>query len=340
MLRAFVLAICLASAAGAQTTVRVRPSAAPAPGPVRLADVASISGPDADVLGAIVIVTDDDPQPASQIDLALIRARLKQAPGVNMGRIALSGTACAIRHADPAPPPPSVASPTPHAPATETVRDRVAAVLAHALGVTPADLRLSFDASDAELLAWPAAGYTLAVQPTGSGDRVPVSVRAYRADLLVKSGSIRVGVLVRRTVPVTRDAIARGKTVLADDLILAEHWLPPTATPASPTTAIGAQARRTLRAGAVIEAADVEPPIVVRRGEVIGVDCLSGGIVLRTQARAMESARAGESVRFQSLGSKREFRARVSGPGHAAVVAADAPDAPDLRPPSLAGDLP
>jgi flagella basal body P-ring formation protein FlgA len=58
---------------------------------------------------------------------------------------------------------------------------------------------------------------------------------------------------------------------------------------------------------------------VVRRGELVTVHCVSGGIVVKAKARARAEARQDEVIELQMDGSKKTFRARIVGPGRAVV---------------------
>lgn len=318
-----VLALLIAGVASGQNTVRLRPWASVA-GAVKLSDAAVIDGPDAAQLGAVVIAESVDALgERASVDVARVRGVLKKADGINLGRVSLSGSACEVRAARAAPPrrENEAFETTKRGADGETNRDRVAAAIAQSLDAALADLRLSYEPSDADVLGASTAGLTVAAQTAGSGDRVPVLLRVYRGDQLLRSATVRVGVLVRRRVALAKETISRGSTVRADNLTLAEQWLPATVSPATPTAAIGAEARGPIRAGEVVTAEQVNPPIVVRTGDTVSVDCLSGTIVLRSQARAVENGREGQTIRFQTPGSDREFRARVSGPAHAVVVA-------------------
>jgi flagella basal body P-ring formation protein FlgA len=102
-----------------------------------------------------------------------------------------------------------------------------------------------------------------------------------------------------------------------------QRWLSPSMAAAG-EGAIGQVVRGRIGAGEVVLGRDVEPPMVARRGDVVSVDCLAGGLVVRTTARATENGREGEVITLQALNSKRTFRARMDGPGRA-VLLADGP---------------
>ncbi|MCE7975038.1 MAG: flagella basal body P-ring formation protein FlgA [Leptolyngbya sp. PLA1] len=284
--------------------------------PIVLADVAELAG-DTATSHANMVIAPAGPRPAT-VSLAQVRSAL-EAGGANLGRLSLRGSSCSVLASLAAPPAPRQ-EPAP-APAVDTVRSVVAARVAELLSVGPADVRLSFEARDEALLAVPIPGRTVAVQPTGVGDRMPLAVRVYDGDQIIAQGQVRVGVLVRRRVLVATSAIAKGSAIRPGSLLEEERWLPPSSSPASQTDLDGQVLKNRLSVGQVVEMQDIEPPLVVKRGDVVAVDCLSGAFSVRTTARALSPGRLGEVIQFQSLSSKHTFRARVSGPGLAVTLA-------------------
>lgn len=320
----FLILLLVPPIAHAQERVTLRPAASFVPGtPLLLGDVAHITGENAEVLSAIELTPDAASITPPQVDVALVREALKKTKGINLGRLTIGGASCALHEQahEAAPLDAALVDPQGSTPGGETVRSRALACLAQTFGVAIHDLRATFAPEDAPLLAFPVAGLTVAVQPLGTGEMTPLGVRLFRGNQLVRTGSLRATVLVRREVAITKAAISRGRTLDADSITLGEQWLTPVQSPATPTQTIGAEARTALRAGAVIMASDVEPPQVIARGDIASVDCIAGSVVVRAQARALENARTGQVIRFQSLTGKREFRARVSGPGHAVALA-------------------
>ncbi|CAG0995182.1 hypothetical protein PHYC_02518 [Phycisphaerales bacterium] len=285
--------------------------------PLVLAQVAEIVGPEAAKLAAVEVGT---VSAGGSIQIADVRAVLEKCGLANMGRIRLAGAACEVRGALPAAA--AVPSPAPTAAskaAGETVRTHVPARLAEFLGVRVEALRLTFEPADAALLDTALANATLSIQPTGSGDRVPLAVRLYDRDRIVASGSVRVGVLVRREALIAKSPIARGASISEDLFTREERWLPPSIEPATDAT-VGLVARSRIGGGEIIARSDIESPVIVKRGELVTVDCISGGFMVRSTARAMEQGREGQVIAFQSPMSKNTFRARMSKPGQAVMV--------------------
>jgi flagella basal body P-ring formation protein FlgA len=84
---------------------------------------------------------------------------------------------------------------------------------------------------------------------------------------------------------------------------------------------IGMEARQSIRAGEVVFSDQVQPPLLVKRGDAITVSSHAGGIRVRTTARARENGARGDLVQVESLETRERFEARVVGPREAAVFA-------------------
>ncbi|HYE63040.1 MAG TPA: flagellar basal body P-ring formation chaperone FlgA [Phycisphaerales bacterium] len=327
-LAAFVTVCVLAAAARGQeassvalrTLVRVQAGA-----PVTLGDVAELRG-EAAGLSAVGVVASGELKTGSlRVELSRVRELVEQNGREMIGRTSFSGSACVVRVATGTPgamPVIEAAAPVEKkdAPKGETVRDHVRARIAQACGVDAADLRLNFE-DGAEVLDMPTAGRTVAVSPAAMGDKMPLTVRVYRADVLVAQQVVRVGVTVRRTVLVSSTPLSRGSAVNSESLEEQEQWLAPSVAPATRSQVVGSVARARVEAGKVILAKDVEAPVVVQRGDLVSIDCVSGTVVVSTTARAKEAGREGDVIQFQSMNSKKTFDARVNGPGKAVLVA-------------------
>jgi flagella basal body P-ring formation protein FlgA len=337
-LLALVLTLALATPVAAQTTIELRSSAVVRPGePITLADVADIAGDDAERLGETVIMA--APSAAYvEVGLEAVRAALSEAD-VRWGRTTLRGLTCTAivagidekaapkkveRKAAAAPAPVKLTGP-------ETVRFHVVRALAHLYSVETTDLRMLFEDRDDDLLNTPTNGRRVDVQPTNSAatSRVGLRVYVFAADRLVAQRTISVEVLVRRTVVTAVAPIQRRQEIGAEDVAVSEQWHAPSAAPpCAPEQAIGSVARGRINAGQIITRAAVEAPVVVKKGDIVEVHCLSGSVHLKaTRARALSAGRDGELVEFQLDGSKSTFWARMSGRGSAVLV---------LDPPSVA----
>ncbi len=331
-----LLVIALALTLGVATLageITLRPGARVAPGAtISLADVADLSGADAEALADATILTLADGAKRASIEPRDVRAALDER-SVNWGRLTLRGARCEIVVIQPAEekPAPRAPAPAPIDPmqpidpaAPSTVRTIAGATLARLFSVQLTDLKVAFDESARALLDTPAYGRRVQIQPAAapSGSRIPLNVWIYDHDRVVSSGQIRADVLVRRTAVVASAALSRGQAISAGDVSLETMWLEPDAGSPIDTLddAVGLVCRTRIPAGTTLRADHLERPLVVRRGDLVTVHCISGGIVVKSPARALSDGHDGEVIEFQVDKSRRPFLARVNGAGRAVMV--------------------
>ena len=76
---------------------------------------------------------------------------------------------------------------------------------------------------------------------------------------------------------------------------------------------IGLEVRRAVYAGHPVAPADLGPPTLVRRNEIVVMTYSVGGVSLRTEGRALAAGGSGELVEVMNLASRRTVRAVVTG---------------------------
>ena len=342
---AFILMVlgCVAPALGAG--IALRPAVrAVADRALTLADVADLSGAEAEALAGVVVHAGLGAGERGVVRMRDVRAAL-DAHGVNWGRISVRGSECELVVA--------AAPKTERAPAAErsapeprhqtvsasdspTVRTEVAGTLANLFGVALEDLQIAFDDADGALLATGGEGRRIEVQPAASpsASRIPLNVWVYEGDRVVVSGQIRADVRVRRDAVIATAALRRGQTISAGDVTLETLWTEPSAGApiASLEEAVGQVSRTRIPAGTAIRADHIERAMVVKRGDLVTVHCVSGGIVVKAPARAQSDGRDGEVIEFKLDKSKRPFLARISGAGRAVMVSGSGGGATEERP--------
>ncbi len=329
--------LALATLAHAQDVVRLRGSAVvPASGVVTLADVATIEGTQTDALRAIILR--ENAAAGQTISLDDVRGAMRGAQGINSGRIALSGASVSlVAPVVAAPAAPTSDNKTADAAPGTRVRDAMPAYFSREYAALPEDVRLTFSDGDAATLDISLTNRTFTLETQGTSERVQVHVRVYEGDKLITASTVRVGVLLRRDVLVASRDLSRGTPLDEQTTTREQRWLPVTARVGSATELQGRVAKSAIRQGSVIELRQAEEAIVIRKGELVAVDCISGGVVLRSQMRARQAGKAGDVIELTSLTPpKREkskkgrdaqeraqpvvVRARVAGPGRAVVV--------------------
>ncbi|MGP1345744.1 MAG: flagellar basal body P-ring formation chaperone FlgA [Phycisphaerales bacterium] len=301
--------------------------------PITLAMVAALEGTEAERLGETIIVADPGGAAGGSAWIEIGTDRVTEAlrvGGANLGRLAISGSACIVRFLDaprpepvPGPREPSEReSPAPVViPANNTIRGAVALGVCGMLGVEPGELRLGYPGSDHEWLDAPRPAHRILALPrSGAGSaRLLVEVRVYDDQTLLEERTIRVDALIRRTVVTLTEGIDRGQTITESSISVQSMWVEPsTLTPISdPAQAVGLIARKRLSGGAILLPDQLEQPILVKRNELVRVTAITRGVVVETEAYALSDARMGERVTLRRAGSNERFtgvveaRARV-----------------------------
>ncbi len=336
MNRTLVILLTLAvvsSAAIAQSTITLRRSLRIEPGqPVTLADVCVLDGYDALALRHLELIEPGELKTGDRRDLTVsdVRLAIDEHDSVHWGRLTLTGGRCVVLVPDDRPLPqaqaaesvPDSPGPQPVSGEGDDVRAHVVRVIASTLSVRDTDLRLGFDPRDEGVLETSTVGRFVHAQPTGSSDKLPVRVMVYEGDRIIIDETVRVEVLVRRRVALVSAPIRRGDEIEQQQVKTGEQWLRPSEPVAPMQDVVGSAARSRLDPGDVVLKSHVEPPVVVERGDIVTVQCISGGVLLQLAARAMKSARDGEIIPFERIdGTPGQFMARMNGRGRAVTVA-------------------
>jgi flagella basal body P-ring formation protein FlgA len=82
---------------------------------------------------------------------------------------------------------------------------------------------------------------------------------------------------------------------------------------------IGMTAKRTLPANEIITQQDVNPPVLVKRNDLVTIIYKSGPIQLSSKARSLGNGSIGDNIQFLNTTSKKTFEAKVTGPQQAEV---------------------
>lgn len=332
---ALAMMLSLTAIARGDDTVTLRAAAAASPkDALKLRDVADLEG-DAVKLGDTVLDADwskgSEPGGWVALDIASVRRALESTVGVNWSRLAIRGSSCIVRRTDtpgPAASAPSVQTdkaPDISTPEAGSVRSMVLPRVAQMLGLDAGSVRIGYEDKDSAILGTAIAGRVAEVEPAGSGDRVPINIRVFEGDRIVVSGQIKVSVLVQRECLIVKSALKRADTLALSSVTIEKRWVGPSVDTAAVADVGSVVKASKLEAGKLLLASDLEPAVVVRRGELVQVSCISGTMVVKTTARATQDAHKGDVVKFEGTDNKkRAFLARVDGPGVAVMVVAGA----------------
>ncbi len=141
-----------------------------------------------------------------------------------------------------------------------------------------------------------------------------------RQRFIVRIGAVDLPITVQVTLPpmtvVAVRAIGRGEVIRASDVALKS--LKPRHSALAVLhdlkDVIGKEAIRPIAAGQVVPDRNIRSPLLVRRGDIVTVYVYSGGVRVRTTARARQQGSLGETVEVESLvkREKRRYLARVA----------------------------
>lgn len=123
--------------------------------------------------------------------------------------------------------------------------------------------------------------------------------------------------------PVWGDVVAPNRTIraqtliAAEDLVLLDRQVPGAL--ADPAEAIGMEARTTLYANRPLRPADIGPPSLIERNQIVTLAFSAGGLRILTEGRALASGGAGEVVRIMNLSSRTTVSGRILADGSVTV---------------------
>ncbi|SEL54384.1 flagella basal body P-ring formation protein FlgA [Roseovarius azorensis] len=122
--------------------------------------------------------------------------------------------------------------------------------------------------------------------------------------------------------PVWADRIVAARTIRAQEIIAAEDLLLEPGTGRGSVTLqdlIGKEALVSLYPGRPVRAADVGPPALIDRNQIVSLIYLRGGLRIMTEGRALARAGMGEYVRVMNLASRATIVGRVTADGQVLV---------------------
>lgn len=123
--------------------------------------------------------------------------------------------------------------------------------------------------------------------------------------------------------PAFAETVVAARTIPAQSIIAAGDLAMRDAdTPggeADPALFIGMEARVALYAGRPVRAADVGFPAIVDRNQLVPLVFDAGGLMIRTEGRALGRAGVGEVIRVMNMSSRNTVSARIGADGAAYV---------------------
>ncbi len=336
----FILMMLLAGAGFAAVatpvaTITLRERAVMEPGPVRLVDVAELTGDAATDLAETPIGT-LSARGNLTVDRSTLRTTLDKF-GAHWGRLTLRGAGSVSVTAKPDQVPadlqPAVVEANPvevlivggDQGAGDEPLDAQSSVLRHLmrwmmgrLGGDPGDVRVVFSDADRAVIEEPMGADRFEFMPLTRDTlgRVPIAVLRHRArgvDRVI----VRPTVQRRSAVVITLRPIGRGQRIADEDLRTEVIWLENDAPSLlnDAGQAVGQMARGSLITGQRLDVNDLKQDELVRRGQRVQVVMTRDAVTLRLDGRAMESGEQGAWITVRNDSTRETFHARVIGPG-------------------------
>lgn len=120
-------------------------------------------------------------------------------------------------------------------------------------------------------------------------------------------------------------AIGRGEIIGPDDVQLRAVSSQPAGVAREPGDLIGREATQSLKLGQPVHSQHVRTLRMIKRNDLVTIFVRTGGVQVRTNARAMEDGGRGDLIRLQSLLDRNaQFTARVTGFREAEIYAGGA----------------
>lgn len=326
-------------------TVRVHDAGGSAGPQVTLSQIAELTGEYAPTLGDVVVGQFSEGSDTLEIELSQVREALIKR-GAAVGRLNLQGFAvCQVRRLraveeDPnhrrqdvdnhrpaaGSVSPSVNNESPAA-NTEgqpisvrtptTVRALIADQVAVSLGLRLDELEISFEARDQSLLDESAVAGRYTVEPVVEPRLGAISfrVRGFRGTQEVRQHTIQATIRQRVLAVVATGEIARGQIIHRGSLQVREVLIDDrSGMPVKdPSLLVGQVASRSVGAGELVTAAQVEAPIAVRRREQVEVTLEQGGLRITFTGEAQDEAAVGGTIQVKNPQTKQTFNAVVTG---------------------------
>jgi len=199
-----------------------------------------------------------------------------------------------------------------------TLGDRLTSWLGRRGSIAADELNVVFPRRDAAMLAREALrdSYEFEALSRAKIGRIPIVVIQRRGGEVTASHRMTVQVARRVEALVATATIGRHQTLRPEKLALRSVLLDRDVEPLTRVEdAVGKMAATVLRRGMLITSEHLQARRLIRRGDMIDVHCVVGGMVIKTVARAMSDGSEGETIRVRNehAKSRRTYMVRVVG---------------------------
>jgi len=335
LILAGLFAAVLVAEAAAAASIRLHEQAGATDDQVTLAQVAELEGQTARQLADVVVLRLRPNQDTAELTLAQVREALTGAE-VNWARLTLGGfTTCRITRTPSEKPvavqkePEAAVNPSRPIDAEDPTKleELIRRHLAGLLGVAAADLAIDYRPRDLEKLRQTAVVGRFEIEPLNRAILGRTTLRIRRHEGVDVTESLLVSVRVSRRVMglVTTRELRRGQPVPADAVALREVTVDDDrAMPLTERAMVAGQtAAVTLDPGEVVYPRHLRAAVLIKRGEVIKVATIAGGLVVRASAVALEDGGDGDVIAARNQNSRNRLTVRVTGPREATLIESD-----------------
>lgn len=311
-LRPRAAALCLllcACAAGAETVTLRAESFVKGP-TILLGDIAEITGERADLLAGIEIGPAAQPATAKRFNMAMLGSRLKTA-GFDPQSIDLKGAANVSVT--------TLSNEVSRAALVDSLRTYVLATMPWKPEDADIDIPQPFDdlvVPDGTVeISWRANPQFRYIGSGGFRGDISVDGKLERTVML------RANISAYGEVLIAKSEIQRGTPARPDNFEVRKELLGTGSTDrvSDPSLVAGQIAKKTIFPGQPVKAGDFEAARVVKRNQLVNVETRAGGLLIQSQAVAMNDARIGDMLMCSNPGSKQEFQGIVRGDGTVVV---------------------
>jgi len=340
-----LLAACGLARATSADTIALKPSVRLGQNitTIKLSDIAQIDGPEASGFASLTIA-EIAGNAVIEIPLRDVRAKLDEA-GAHWGHINLSGRKATVRpyrNSDALPPQAmtSVSLTKDAAPKARiepardeqlaatlvdspTLRGAIANLIVSNLHIDAKNLRLGFDRSNSALLDTPVQTTRFEVEPLSSfaSDRIDLTVRTWAQGQVQQSQSISVIPMIKVQAAALANDVRKDQTITDADVQKSEQWLPPSQANlvSNHVMAVGRVAGKNMKAGEVLRDKNIRRENLIKRGDLVMIRCLVGGVAISLQAEARADGAEGDTIEFRKQGERDTFLATITARGEAVV---------------------
>ncbi|MCM2561900.1 flagellar basal body P-ring formation chaperone FlgA [Lutimaribacter sp. EGI FJ00015] len=125
-------------------------------------------------------------------------------------------------------------------------------------------------------------------------------------------------ILVGLAFPAHADMLVAARTLRAQTIVSASDLIlhtGPDVGLADPALIVGQEARVTIYAGRPVRPGDVGPPAIIERNQIVPLVFESSVLHIQTEARALDRAGVGETIRVLNLSSRSPVMGQVQADG-------------------------